>query len=279
VKKLFDPTIYFIDTVYAAPPMECFAGEHPLTLSEDIEWKRKLSEYARETFGLFGSEEGQEWAVPCADYFEGILSHRTQRTGREIVIPLFEMVYGDCINLYTHQGDRATPDRPEYILDHILYAEMPVYHFGGHLYWTRATQPNRTGFSFARLHGVPLCDTDCLIKNTYEILSPLNRLTAHTPMTGHAFLTGDRQVERTEFGGVRITVNYGEMPFRAENAVLPRYGFLIESPTLVAFHATEYAGRAFSQPTMLVARSIDGKPLGESANVRVHRAFGDSWAP
>jgi hypothetical protein len=409
VKKLFDPGIYFIDTTFAAPPFECFSKEHPLTLNDDLHWKRELCEYVRGMFGLFGSEEGQEWAVPCADYFEGLMSHRTEPHPGQIIIPLFEMVYGDCINLYSHQADRATPDRPDYVLDHILYAEMPVYHFGPHTYfrqqtarvqaepsvhWFKQIGPRRFEITyewrvkagvdkdyirfvhfvkpdsaeveqpifqqddaparptstwkpgetildgpytvdvpehvdgrfgiligmwdgnhraelignertnlryqvgtlvvtsgnialkpasefdnilcFARHDGLgSLNQTDRFIRNTYEVLSPLNRITAHTPMTGHEFLTTDRKVERTHFGDVEITVNYGGIPYRMDHAVLPRYGFLIESPTFVAFHAIEYAGVRFSEPTMLTARSMDGKPLSKSGDVKLYPAFGD----
>ena len=51
--------------------------------------------------------------------------------------------------------------------------------------------------------------TDGFIKNTYEVLSPLNRLTALMPMTDHRFLTANRKAECTRFGkDVDITVNY-----------------------------------------------------------------------
>ena len=69
------------------------------------------------------------------------MSHKSGHSGQD-VIPLFEVVYGDCINLYTHQGDRATPTRPAYILDHILYAENPLYAFGQHLYFEEAAPPS-----------------------------------------------------------------------------------------------------------------------------------------
>jgi hypothetical protein len=415
VKRLYNPDIYFIDTTFAAPPYECFDPAHPLSLNDDIYWKRKLSEYARATFGLFGSEEGQEWAVPCADYFEGMMSHKTQRRNDEIVVPLFLMVYGDCVNLYTHQGDRAVPDRPSYILDHILCAEMPIYDFGSHLYYKQENNPRYapvkpsihsikqigprefeiiykwevkgipandyvcfvhfvdpasgkpegimfqndhffekvtsswkdgdvifdgpytvhvpekvTGefqimiglmdsggrvdmlgtcvggsryyigtlsvsddeikllspselvvdrFFLARQDNSPLSNTiDRFIKNTYEVLSPLNRITAHTPMTDHKFLTSDRKVEQAKFGDVNIVVNYGEKPYNAKNTVLPRWGFLVESPTFIAFHALKYRGKVFSEPTMLVVYSLDGKPLDISSNIHIYHAFGDKSA-
>ncbi|MGQ9730134.1 MAG: DUF5696 domain-containing protein [Candidatus Zipacnadales bacterium] len=413
VRRLFHPTVYFIDTTFAAPPYECHDLAHPLSFKDDIYWKRELSRYARATFGLFGSEEGQEWAVPDADYFEGIMSHKVAHSGQDVV-PLFEMVYGDCINLYTHQGDRATPERPKYILDHILYAENALYQFGPHLYFastppfsvpakpeiaavkqisprsldityrwhvsgpmpqldwvfvhftaqssthpekivfqddhaiptpTENWQPgstitigphrveipegqtgefevligmlnkarerqalqglagtnaryrigtiklekNRISFEpfdptmpdtsqpFVRAdngYGRDLHPTDRFIRNTYEVLSPLNQLTAHTPMTAHEFLSADPHVERSEFGEVEIIVNYGPHPYALQGVELPQWGFIVRSPTFVAFHATKFGALTYSPSAMFVLQSLDGKPIVESNRVRVYHAFG-----
>jgi len=122
-----------------------------------------------------------------------------------------------------------------------------------------------------------LCETDRFIKNTYEVLSWLNRLTATEPMLSHRFLTPDRLVEETEFGGgVKITVNFGAKPYRNENYELPQYGFVVESPTFVACYASEYAGKRFVTPTLYTLRSLDGKPLLQSQQVRVFHGFGDT---
>lgn len=282
VKELFGPTVYFIDTTFAAPLQECFDPRHPLDFAEDMRWKRSLCEYARRMFGLFGSEEGQEWAVPCADYFEGMMSHRTQRSKNDIVIPLFEMIYGDCVNLYSHQGDRATYDRAECILNHILHAEMPVYQFGPHLYFEKdveapkpsADQPATTCFSWYD-GSDGLGRTDRFIKTTYEILSPLNRITAHTPMTKHEFLTDDRSVEQSEFGDVKITVNYGSSTYSGGRITLPQYGFVVQSPGFVAFYANVFGENKFTKPTMAVVRSLDGQPLHKSKKLHTYLAFGD----
>jgi hypothetical protein len=415
IRRLFHPTIYFVDTTFAAPPFECFDPVHPLSLSDDIHWKAELARYARSVMGLFGSEEGQEWAVPDADYFEGIMSHKVGDGGQQVV-PLFELVYGDCTNLYTHQGDRADAGRGKYILDHILYAECPVYHFGQHLYYQaaqpegqplkpsveavrqtgprafeityrwgvsgppgaarsvfvhfthpRATRPEgiafqddhllptspetwqvgqtvtigprtvtipegfdgtsevwlgllgdqgeRQGFqgirqsggrvhvgnvtladskitfepvdptgdqperSFARSDGGwadGLNETDRLIKNTYEVLSPLNRLTATLPMTDHEFVSDQPRVERSRFGeDVEILVNYGPEPYRVRGVELPAYGFLVRAPTFWAFHAAEFGGVTYSPSAMFAVESRDGKPIPESRKVHVFHAFGD----
>ncbi len=286
VKKLFDPDVYFSDTIFAAPLYECFDPRHPLTLADDIRYKQQLCDYLRKQVGLFGSEEGREWGVPHADYMEGLMSQKSGQGGaanKDIVIPMFELVYADSISLYTHQDDHARPDNPGYILAHVLYAEMPVYGFGDHRYWTKPATPAsaappwrdpRMVFAQGNRFSNP---TDQFIKNTYEVLSPLGRVTALLQMTDHRFLTADRKVESTRFGtGTNITVNYGENDYRTMHAVLPPWGFVIESPTLVAFYARSYGGVKYADPALFVIRSMDGRPLTSSRQVRIYHGFGDN---
>ncbi|NOY82126.1 MAG: hypothetical protein GXP31_14105, partial [Kiritimatiellaeota bacterium] len=435
VERLFGPTIYFIDTVFAWPLVTCDDPNHPMTRVDDMRWKSRLCDLARKHFGLFGSEEGREWAVPHADYFEGLLSHKVSsgrnsrgysRSGGGRVIPLYELIYGDCINLYTHQGDRARPNRAKYILDCIVYAENPLYGFGPHLYFKKGgagvlpvgvevvdfrqvgkrkfsatyrwspggkieadykcfvhfTHPrgdrNREHIAFQDDHelqsptgtwkvgravldgprtvevpakfsgrirwyiglthqgrrallqgqgdgrsrlllgtldvrgdsvrfepaksatsaavfaradggwGAALNPTDRLIKNTYEVTSWLNRITAETPMTDHRFLRPDGSVEYSAFGDVRIWVNYGTADYAVPVAVsgldglcdgdvvLPQYGFLAAGPTFAAFHATRFGSTRFAESALFTFRSLDERPLPRSDRVRVFHAFGPS---
>ena len=149
IEELFHPTIYFIDTIFAAGLYSCFDPKHPETRADDMKYKIKLCQLARKHFGLFGSEEGREWAVPYADYMEGLFGHRVNIKNKTSqfhshlggdLVPLFEMVYGDCVNLYTHQSDRAVPGRDDYILACIANAEVPLYNFAGHLYFKTEVQ-------------------------------------------------------------------------------------------------------------------------------------------
>lgn len=419
IKDLFHPDFLYMDTTMATPLFEDFSREHPLTLSGDMYWKKRLCEYARGLFGVFGSEEGVEWGVPCADFFESLMSARTLHYINEVQIPLFEIVYGDCVQIY--QGDRTMVNTPTFVLDHILCAEMPMvwtWRYHPEQPWCRVASVTRTGrmsisityewktyaqappsscgrvvefadpslkdcwmstFKDARgftlatdkwpansaytdgpvtvtaselaapgsgekcfdiyvymttnpdgsgdrvktrgtdvcvangylggyqrshvgrlklssdgsvsvsypllpdLYSYARCDdhrdlaylNDGLMLNTYRICSPLNRLTANTPMTEHCFLTKDRAVQKSRFGDVTIIVNYGETPYDTGSAVLPHYGFLVESPQLVAFRATFYAGRRFSEPTLAVVTTSDGKPISASQAVQTYRAYGD----
>ena len=283
VVKQFAPDLYFSDTVFAAPLYECHDPEHPLDKNDDLRYKQELCRYIRRMVGLFGSEEGREWGVPVADYCEGLMSHRTRFQHPEqtdIVAPLFHLVFADCIPIYAHQSDRPRPDDPSYILDHILYAEMPVYRFGRHRYWLEPHNdyqpPAEAGERLVFARGGRFNLTDQFIKNTYEVLSPLNRVTALSPMSDHRFLTPDRRVERTRFGSdVEITVNYGPADYETARATLPAYGFLIESPTLTAFYARRYGAVSYREPALFVIRALDGKRLEESGRVRIYRAFGD----
>ena len=158
---------------------------------------------------------------------------------------------------------------------------MPVYDFGNHRYWASPAGDFKPApgadarLVFAHKDGLGL--TDGFIKNTYEVLSPLQRLTALMPMTDHRFLKANRKAESTRFGkDVEITVNYEAADLVLKDAVLPQYGFLIESPTLVAFHARSYHAIRFTQPTMLVVRSADGKNLKSSRQYQLYAAFGDN---
>lgn len=127
VRKLTGPIAYFIDTTYAAGLQTCYAPEHSLTWAEDLHWKCVLSDYARDTMGLFGSEDGREWAIPHADFFEGITgvsggflhNSGTVESLDAEPIPLFEMVYHDCIAAYGKYG-YAPDGAAEYVLRHLL---------------------------------------------------------------------------------------------------------------------------------------------------------------
>ena len=88
IAELFGPSIYFIDTVFAWGLVTCENPAHAMTRLDDLRGKTKLCLLAKQHFGLFGSEEGREWAVPCADYLEGIFSHQTASKPGS-VIPLF----------------------------------------------------------------------------------------------------------------------------------------------------------------------------------------------
>jgi hypothetical protein len=303
VKKLTDCDAYFIDTTYAAGLQECFDKNHPLTRWDDMKWKQVISDYARDMFGIFGSECGREWAIPHSDFFEGLTGvsgtyyHDAGLPGKlgATVIPLFEMVYRDCVAMYGKYG--YDPARAaEYVLHHITIGRPLNYHnIPAHLYWKRIEStpdtparsvPDAAVFTRAD-HGwaEELHPLDRFVKNTYEILSPLNELTSRMTLSQHQFLTPDRKIRRTVFGNgreaVEVIVNAGAAEYQHASTKwgqvhLPPYGFLVESPTFVAFHARSWNSLQYNMPTLFTLRSQDGKPLDRSLKIRIYHAFGDS---
>jgi len=410
VVKRYRPSIYFIDTVFAWGLVDSLYAKDPWGHEVDLEYKSRLCRYAQERTGLFGSEEGREWAVPVADYLEGLLGHKYDHQPGE-VLPVFLMTYHDCVNTYTHQGVRLGPDDDQHVLDTLVYGEMPLYSFSGPRYWERPesqtvpvtvraevapvdarhfdvtylwsatddvavdarafvhfTNPRfeGEGIGFQDDHVLPPTSgwqagtvyrdgprrvavpegvlgefgldlglttdagrlplsmratgnlryrlgtltvtaggiafepaaldthtrpfarpegwakgrvaTDRFIKNTYEVLSWVHRLTFNLPFEDHRV---DDRVEQTRFGDdFRIAVNYGGDPVRLDcgpvlgQVTLPRFGFAVWSPTFVAVHATAAGGKSYPTPALYTARSLDGKPLPQSAQVRLYHGFG-----
>jgi hypothetical protein len=301
VKQVSRVNSYFIDTTYASGLQECFAPDHPLTRDDDMKWKIALSDYARRTFGVFGSEDGREWAIPHSDFMEGLVGvdgtyfHNKdllKQTGG-VPIPLFEMVYRDTQAVWGKYGfDIAKA--ADNVLYHIRIGRTLYYHeVPPHLYWKEKTEspaasaPGVDPALFVRADGgwaEGLHPFDRFVKNTYEILSPLYELTAQMQVTRFEFMTPDHNVTRTVFGEgparVEAVVNASDKPFRWKcptggDVLLPPQGFVIDSTAFAAFHALEWNGLKYDSAPLFTVRSLDGKPVNRSASVRIYHGFGD----
>jgi hypothetical protein len=124
---------------------------------------------------------------------------------------------------------------------------------------------------------------DRFIKNTHEVLSPLNRLTARMPLAEYQWLTPDRSVRRSVFGdgSVSAVANFGTTDYALRTAlwgdvVLPPSGFFAEAPGFIAFAAKRFNGRDYGRVSLFTLQSLDGRPLKRSRQVRVYHGFGDS---
>ncbi len=266
-----------------------------------MRWKQELSDYARQVFGVFGSECGREWALPHSDFFEGLTgvsgtyyadASLPNKLGATVV-PLFEIVYRDCIAMYGKYGYNPTRSAG-YVLHHISIGRPLNYHsIPPHLYWQQQFKSSSQGAQITNATALftrsdrgwaeGLHPMDVFIKNTYEVLSPLNELTSQMKMTQHQFLRADRLVQRTVFGNgaraVEVVVNGGTNQFTyksksAGTVTLPPFGFVIDSPTFAAFHALSWNELMYKEPTLFTLRSLDERPLSRSKSVRVYHAFG-----
>lgn len=133
---------------------------------------------------------------------------------------------------------------------------------------------SRNDHGYGQYHN--LGHQDSMIKNTYEVLTQLNRRTAELEMTSHRFLTADETVEQTEFGSIRIIANFGRTPYEVKpGTVLPQYGFLVEAPDYAAYYATAYEGTDYPDGALFTLRSTDGSALDKASSVEVYHGFGN----
>jgi hypothetical protein len=210
----------FIDTTTASPWRECYNPKHPMTRSDSRHWKMELLRYMSEKMKLVtGSETGHDAAVPYVHYFEGMLSlgpYRVPDAGRNMRkiwdevpeqvakfqlghkyrLPLWELVYHDCVVAQWYWGDynnKLPALWQKRDLFNILYGTAPMFMFDRSLW-----EQNKEHFA-----------------QSYKNICNVTRAVGYAEMTDHRFLTPDRDVQQTRFAnGVTVTVNFGEKPYR-----------------------------------------------------------------
>ena len=215
-------TARFIDTTVAAPWYECYHPDHPQTRADSRRHKMELLKLICD-FGLVcGSETGHEASVPFCDYYEGMLSvgpYRVPDAGRNMLkvwdevperlakyqvgesyrLPLWELVYHDCVVAQWYWGDynnKLPKVWRKRDLFNALYGTPPMYLFDGKQWEEQKAQ-------FAA---------------SYKVAEPVSRATGYSEMTDHRLLTPDRHVQQTVFAnGVTVTVNFGDAPYTASD--------------------------------------------------------------
>jgi len=213
----------FIDTTTASPWRECYHPDHPMTRGDSRRWKMELLRVICEDMKLVtGSETGHDAAVPYVHYFEGMLSlgpYRVPEAGRNMRkiwdevpervakfqvghkyrLPLWELVYHDCVVAQWYWGDYnnklpAIWDKRD--LFNILYGTPPMFMFTRQVF-------NQNKGRFAQ---------------SYKNVCPVARAVGYAEMTDHSFLTDDRNVQQTKFAnGTTITVNFGDESYSLSN--------------------------------------------------------------
>ena len=208
----------FIDTATASAWRECYHPKHPMTRSESKHFKMDLLRYVSEECGLVcGSETGHDAAVPFVHYFEGMLSlgpYRVPDAGRNMMrvldeipervakfqtghayrLPLWELVYHDCVVAQWYWGDYNNKlpklwDRRD--LWNALYGTPPMFMFDRKIW-----EANKDRFV-----------------RSYRTAAAVARATGYSQMLSHEWLTSDHAVQRTRFAnGVVVTVNFGDVP-------------------------------------------------------------------
>ncbi len=213
----------FIDTTTASPWRECYHPDHPMTRGQSRHWKMELLRYMSEDAKLVtGSETGHDAAVPFVHYFEGMLSlgpYRIPDAGRQMAriwdevpervakfqvghkyrLPLWELVYHDCVVAQWYWGDynnKLPAIWEKRDLFNMLYGTPPMFMFRKD-FW------NENKDRFAR---------------SYSNVCSFARMVGYSEMTDHIFVTADRAVQQTKFAnGAAVLVNFGDKPYRLPN--------------------------------------------------------------
>ena len=248
----------FIDVTTAEDLYECYDPNHPLSRGDKRNCGVELLSYVRSLGLVTGGEHGLWWAVPYLDYIEGMMSggwsypwpaghlirpkskdeqftspwggkygsweeYAKWGIGHEYRVPLWELVFHDCIVSTWYWGDASDfllAAAPEVTAKkdafNILYGTIP-------LMWA-----NREGSW--RTHREIFLRT---CRNT----SKLHETIAGAEMLSHEFVTADRAVQRTRFSdGTEVIVNFGQQPYAAELAgkkyLLPENGFAVKGPRI-----------------------------------------------
>ena len=262
-------TSYFLDCVTSARLYECYDPAHPMTRTTDREARVKQFEYLSSELGLIvGSETGRDWGAASADYFEGIMStaaffanpkaiheipfasceptpkYEEYGTNPRRRIPLYQLVYGDCMETTWRWGDnthRMPKLWAQKDLLHLIHASMPTWVLWDpqqSLFWG-----NRDRF-----------------QQCYDLVCRWRRAVGYAEMTNHERLSEDGLVQRSSFAnGAAVTVNFATGARVVEQVTLSPRSYLFTGK------AAEAEGLPVGEPIQVDDR-WEPKPFSLSCN-------------
>ncbi len=249
----------FIDVTTAEDLYECYDPAHMLTKAQKRQCGVDLLNYVWSLKLVVGGEHGIWWAVPYADYFEGLMScnayfswpaghlippkskdeeftspwgnklppweqYERWGIGHRARVPLWELVFHDCVVTTWYWGDSS---------DFLLQAAPEI-------------TPKKDAFNV--LYGtIPLLWADRrkgswldhreVFLRTYRNTCILHEVIAGTEMVDHTFLTDTRDVQSTRFSdGTMVVVNFGAQPYELKMGektyLLPQNGFYVKGPRI-----------------------------------------------
>jgi hypothetical protein len=235
---------WFLDCDGFGEVFDDYSTLHPATQAEDAAARLKRINWISQTYGVpVGTEGGSAYAIPGVHFAHGVmtpvigwgdpdLKEKSSKyslgaywppDGPAVFVkqvplkpkyakfhfdpryrlPLHQTVFHDSV-IATHHWSAASLKFADQVqtneLLELLYNVPPMYHL------------NRAEWKKHRER----------ILAHYAVFSPLHRETALLPMTDFAWLSEDRQVQRTVFGDrVELIANFGEKPFDREGARIP----------------------------------------------------------
>ena len=214
---------------------ECYHPMHPATRSDSLRYINNQLRFLADIGLVCGVEVGSEATAGAFHFSEGMLSpipFRAEDAGRRMTtvyrgkeippsfsrymlnpqyrIPLWELVYHDCVVSYWYWGDSSNccPElMPVRDLFDALYGEPPLYSLTATQWEERKEE----------------------IAASYHRVAPAVRATGYARMIAFDLLSPDRCVQRTSFdNGVVITANFsGEERVLKDGTRLAAYQYLL----------------------------------------------------
>jgi hypothetical protein len=235
---------WFMDCDADGELFDDYSPLHPATQQDDMNARLERMAWIRDTYRtVIGSETGAAYATATIHFAHGMMT------------PVFGWGDPDLRNRQSRyfQGAYYPPEGPAIFLKQVplkekyrhLYFDprfrLPLYQTVFHdsvvttHHWSRASLKFRdqvaTVALFELLYNVPplyhlnLAEFDKhqeRIKAHYAYFSPLHREAGLLPMTGFRWLTPDRQVQQTLFGGrIELTANFRDTPFGGHGKPIP----------------------------------------------------------
>ena len=174
----------YLDVFTCNEPDECINPRHRVTRRESLDYRLQCFDYMLSNGVLTSSEEAVDWALPSL-----VFCHWAPYTAVGIPVPLFNLVYHDCLLIpwMMGYGSWGTPEGDLGFLHALLNAGM--------------------GYVDESLEGEALQQNLSRLK----VVSALQQRLAHAQMTSHRFLSEDRRVQQTCYSdGTVVTVDFNK---------------------------------------------------------------------
>lgn len=242
----------FLDVSAALDLFEDYHPDHTFDRRQDMVNRRGVFEYLNSLGVVLGTEHGNDWVIDLIEYCEGGASgpmwwnggwkagelkkpttreqltddYLTYGMGYAARIPLWQLVYHDCVISTWYWGDSAGfmyEAAPELSnrkdLFNLLHGTVPLFWRDD---WEYDWKKNRSRFL-----------------QTYHHTCKFNEAIAFDHLVNHEFLTADKSLQRTTFSsGTVCVVNFGPMPqpYQPDGAqepmTLPPGGFYAKGPQI-----------------------------------------------
>lgn len=188
----------YLDVFTCNEADECHNPKHPMSRKECLEYRNDCFRYLRSQNVLPSSEEVSDWSMPnlvfahYAPYLHMMSKPDTPRIG--IPIPLFNLVYHDCVIIPWSMEKRKEEDN-------LLYALLN----GGAAYLEKeGAYPNCDGV-FPGEESLTLLKK----KERYEIVKELQEQVAFEEMVNFELLNDEGSKQRSTFAnGIQVSVDF-----------------------------------------------------------------------